>query len=157
MSVIDKLRETFRPRHRLTVEEYAAKLLARGYNPDGSQYLDPTPIAPPIGYKKQPSMVEIVRDMVRSERLAAAARESGHETFEESEDFDVDDDPDYGRTPFTSDFDPPLEVLLAAGRESLAAKEAAKAAEAQKAESGGAGAKPPRKPPAEAAEAPDEP
>lgn len=125
MSIVDKLRETFRPQFRLTPEEYAQKLLSKGLNPDGTPILDPTPLAPPIGYKKHPSMVEIVRDMVRSEKLAQAARESGAETFEESEDFDVDDEPELMRSPWENDFDPPLETLLQAGREALAARQAA--------------------------------
>lgn len=105
-----------RPR-RITQEEYLAKMLAHGKNPDGTVKFDPTPIAPPIGYKKQPSMVEIVREMVRGERLAQAAREGGHETFEESEDFDVDDEPSQLRSEWENDFDPPLAELLKAGQE----------------------------------------
>ena len=104
-SVIDKLRETFRPRQRLTVEQYAKKLLEKGLNPDGSQILDPVPVAPPIGYKKTPSMVEIVRDMVRSEKLAQAAREAGQETFEEADDFDVPDEPELMRSPWDRDWE----------------------------------------------------
>lgn len=157
-NVIDKLRETFRPRQRLTVEQYAAKLLAKGLHPDGSQILDPVPMAPPIGYKKTPSMVEIVRDMVRSEKLAQAARESGHETFEESEDFDIGDEPELMRSPWENQFDPPIEELLKAGREAMAAKEAQKEAQAAKKKAGGAGGRPPAKGAPEAApEAPDEP
>lgn len=159
--VLSKIREVFRPRHRLTPEEYLAKLTARGLHPDGTQILDPVPLAPPIGYKKTPSMVEIVRDMIRSERLAAEAAAMGHETFEESEDFDVGDEDPLMRSPWENDFDPPLETLLQAGREELARR---RSAEAQQGgaelptESGGAKPpKPPKKPPVEAPEAPDEP
>lgn len=152
--MLDKLREAFRPRHRLTPEEYLKKLVARGLNPDGTQKLDPTPIAPPIGYKKAPSMVEIVRDMVRSERLAAEAAAMGHETFEESEDFDVGDEDPLMRSPWENDFDPPLEQLLQAGREALAQKQAAKPPEP---DTGGKGKKPPKEPPAPVLDAPDEP
>lgn len=74
---------------------------------DGSEILDPTPIAPPIGFTRTKSMMEQVRDMVRSERLAEEARREGYETFEESEDFDVDDDFDPS-TPYENDFDPPI-------------------------------------------------
>lgn len=52
---------------------------------------DPTPMAPPLGYKPAPSIMEQVRDMVRSEQLRAAALSAGAETFEESEDFDVEE------------------------------------------------------------------
>lgn len=151
MSVIDKLRETFRPRHRMTVEEYLGKLTAKGLNADGTMNVDPTPIAPPIGYKKHPSMVEIVRDMVRSEKLAQAAREAGAETFEESEDFDVGDEGPLLQSPWENDFDPPLETLLQAGREALAGKEAAAAAALKEGGAGGippapGGSKPPETP-----------
>lgn len=52
---------------------------------------DPTPMAPPIGYKKQPSMIDIIRDQIR--RAGEEASRAGFETFDEANDFDVDDDP----------------------------------------------------------------
>lgn len=104
----------------ITKEEYLARLLAKGLNPDGTPILDPTPIAPPIGYKKQPSMVEIVRDMVRSEKLKAEAEAAGFESFEEADDFDIPDDPVQLRSPWENDFDPSVEELMSAGREALA-------------------------------------
>ena len=140
-SIIDTWR-TFRAARRsdpLSVEEYFKKLQDKGLNPDGTQILDPVPMAPPIGYKKHPSMVEIVRDMVRSEKLAQEAAASGRETFEESEDFDVPDEPALMPSPWTNDFDPPLEEILAAGREAMALKAAAVAS----GESGGGGGTPP--------------
>lgn len=129
----------------MTVEEYFEKLLSKGLNPDGTQILDPVPMAPPIGYKKHPSMVEIVRDMVRSEKLKQEAEASGHETFEESEDFDVEDEPIPMQSPWENDHDPSLEELLQAGRAALAQKQPVE-------EVGGAGGTPPAeaaaKPPA---------
>jgi len=79
----------------------------------GAEVLDKTPIAPPIGYNKTKSMMEIVREMVVSEKLAMDARSAGYETFEESEDFDVDDDFDPS-TPYENDFDPTIPELRAA-------------------------------------------
>lgn len=79
----------------------------------GAEVLDDTPIAPPIGYTKTKSMMEIVRDMVISEKLAQDAANAGYETFEESEDFDVDDDFDPS-TPYENDFDPTIGDLRAA-------------------------------------------
>ena len=102
-----KQRLTSRP-GRLSVEEYAQKLLDKGIGSDGHFVPDPIPMAPPIGYKKAPSMIEIVRDMVRSEKLAQAAAAAGHETFEEAEDFDVDDDPVQLKSGWENDFDPPI-------------------------------------------------
>lgn len=116
-----------RQKARLTEEEYLARLVANSKNADGSEILDPTPMAPPIGYVKQPSMVEIVRNMVRSERLALAAEEAGLETFEESEDFDVDDELEE-LSGFENDFDPPIDEVKEAVEE--ARREADKAREA---------------------------
>lgn len=63
------------------------------------------PVAPPVGYVKQPSLAERIRAMVRSEHLRQAAEAGGYETFEESEDFEVGDDYD-PRSPYEEQFDP---------------------------------------------------
>lgn len=77
---------------RMSDAAYAEKMEERRLTPDGvSEMPDPTPVAPPIGYKRQPSMVDHIREMVRRE-LSARAEEAGLETFEESDDFDVPDD-----------------------------------------------------------------
>lgn len=145
VKLLDKLREFRRPKQ-LDLEEYLKKLAERGLAPDGRLIPDPTPIAPPVGYKKQPSMVEIVRDMVRSEQLAAAARASGKETFEESEDFDVGDDPDLMRSPWENEFDPPLQTLLEAGKEAVSAKQQPRAAGGTEGEAGASPNKAPAPP-----------
>lgn len=100
------------------------------YLDDGFEVLaDKRPIAPPVGYKRQPSMVEIVRDMVRSEHLRREAEAAGAETFEEADDFEVGDDFDPS-SPYENDFDPPIKDLLKAGERSLAEKmEAARGGE----------------------------
>lgn len=72
---------------------------------DGAEILDSTPMAPPVGYKKQPSMVEYIRDMVRSERLRQEAEAAGAETWEEADDFDVGEDYDPS-SPYEGDFEP---------------------------------------------------
>lgn len=107
---------------RLSIEEYMAKCIDKGIDEHGNFVVDSTPMAPPIGYKKQPSMVEMVREMIRSERLKAEAEAAGHESFEDSEDFDIEDDPELLRTPFENDFDPPLQELLRAGQEEVQKK-----------------------------------
>jgi len=144
MSLWKRFREMRRPA--LDVSDYAVKLKEKGLKLDGTMDVSNVPIAPPIGYKKQPSMVEIVRDMVRSERLRQAALDSGHETFEEADDFDVGDDPDVLRSPYENEFDPPVEELMRVGREELARREREKVAEATgkvSEKSGGAGGTPP--------------
>lgn len=71
----------------------------------GREIPDPRPLQPPIGYKKQPSLFELVREATAREvALYAANREP--ETFEESDDFDIDDDID-PHSPWENDFDPP--------------------------------------------------
>lgn len=78
----------------------------------GQEMVDSTPMAPPIGYKPQESMIDIVRRMVRSEKLAAEAEMAGRETFEEADDFFVEDDDSYDpRSPyelFEANFEPPV-------------------------------------------------
>lgn len=66
---------------------------------------DPTPMAIPIGFKRPETLAEQVRRLVRSEQLSSYARSQGMESFEEAEDFDVDDDFD-PRTPYELEFDP---------------------------------------------------
>lgn len=73
----------------------------------GREQPDPTPMAPPIGYNRQPSLAERIRAMVVSEKLKQEAIEAGFETFEESDDFDVGDDYD-PTSPYEEVFEPPL-------------------------------------------------
>lgn len=106
-----------------TLAGWLKKITGRGLNAEGKQVPDPVPMAPPIGYKRQPSLSEQIRQMVQSEHLAMAAREAGMETFEEAEDFDVGDDYEQMRSPWENEFDPPLSEIIDAGREALAAKQ----------------------------------
>lgn len=73
---------------------------------NGYEVPDPTPMAPPVGYKKTPSMVDTIRDMVRSEHLRQEAARAGFESFEDSEDFGEDDDDRLPTTAYESVFDP---------------------------------------------------
>lgn len=66
---------------------------------------DPVPVAPPLGYKKTPSLSEQIRDMVRSEKLAADLAAKGVETFEEADDFNIPDDPIDPSSPYEADFE----------------------------------------------------
>lgn len=70
----------------------------------GREIPDPTPMAPPVGFKPAPSLADQIREMVRSERLAREVAEAGYETFEEADDFDVGDDFDPS-TPYEESFD----------------------------------------------------
>ena len=92
MSVVDAIRrkyKTFLPKPREVVDPDTGEVIS-SLSPTGGEILDPTPIAPPVGFSQQPSMAEYIRDLIRSEKLAQEATEAGMETFEESEDFDVE-------------------------------------------------------------------
>lgn len=79
-------------------------------DPRGREVVDPTPIAPPVGYKRVPTLVEQLRQMVRSEALAKEAREAGFETFEDADDFDIADDPLDPQSRYEIGFEPPIPV-----------------------------------------------
>lgn len=88
-------------------EDYAAKMEEKGLTADGSSLDAPemgVPMAPPVGYVRQPSIAERIRDMVRSEHLRIAAEAAGQETFEEADDFEVGEDFD-PHSPFEENFD----------------------------------------------------
>lgn len=70
----------------------------------GRELPDPVPLAPPVGYKKQPSLFELVRTMVKSERLRAEVESAGYETFEDADDFVIGDDYD-PRSPYENEFE----------------------------------------------------
>lgn len=71
----------------------------------GRELLDPVPVAPPVGWFKQPSMFDQVRDMVRGEHLRMYAEAQGAETFDEANDFDVEDDL-HPVSPYEAEFEP---------------------------------------------------
>lgn len=88
-----------------------ARSAAEGYLDErGREMPSPLPIAPPVGYKKSPSIAEQIRAMVISEKLKEEARAAGKETFEEADDFDVDDDFDPS-SPYEANFDIPASQL----------------------------------------------
>lgn len=74
--------------------DYEMKLKARNKDAFGHEVPDPTPIAPPIGFKEFPSMIEQVQSMIRNYNLQKELAAQGVETFEEANDFDVDEDRD---------------------------------------------------------------
>lgn len=97
------------------VQEFTREPSARKENLfDGSrrEIVSAIPVAPPVGYVEQPSLVERIRSMVRSEHLRYAATEAGYETFEDAEDFEVGDDFE-PHTPYEAVFDPPAQPAAA--------------------------------------------
>lgn len=73
---------------------------------NGHEIPDPQPIAIPAGFKRPETLAEQVQRLVRTQ-VSQLAQARGAETFEESEDFDVDDELD-PHTPYETFFDPVL-------------------------------------------------
>lgn len=71
---------------------------------NGHEILDPVPVAPPLGYVAQPSLIEQIQAAVRAESRRIADLH-GVESFEEADDFDVGDDFD-PTSPYEVVFDP---------------------------------------------------
>jgi len=70
----------------------------------GREVLDTAPMALPVKFNHEPSMAEMVQQQIRV-FMSQEADKKGMETFEEAEDFDVDDDYDPS-SPWELDFDP---------------------------------------------------
>lgn len=90
-------------RVKMAVEDYLKLPKNNRVDPDTGEFVaardeygrelpDPVPLAPPVGWFKQPSMFDHVRDLVRSEHMRMYAEAQGAETFEEASDFNVDDE-----------------------------------------------------------------
>lgn len=87
---------------------------------DGQEMVDGRPMAVPSSLKAAPSTAELMQQVIRNERVQQQLNDAGYETFEESEDFDVDDDMD-PMTPYEDCFEPEdLEELV---RRELAGKQ----------------------------------
>lgn len=72
----------------------------------GHEVPDPRPMEIPAGFKRPETLQEQVARLVQGS-ISRKAAEDGHETFDESEDFEVDDDFDPS-TPYEEFFDPAL-------------------------------------------------
>lgn len=91
-----------------TRPEHRAKRVKTNFHyltQDGAERPDPTPIAPPIGYRPSDPLHKKIRQMIISEKLAMEARENNLETLDEADDFDVGDDYDPS-SPYEEHFDP---------------------------------------------------
>lgn len=73
-------------------------------NERGHEICDSRPMEIPMGFKKPESLQEQIRRMIRTEASIRAA-DQGMETWEEADDFDVDDDFD-PTSPWEMNFDP---------------------------------------------------
>lgn len=57
------------------------------------EYPDPTPVEVPLGFKRPPTLQEEIQRIIRAQ-LSEHAQSRGFETFEEADDFNIDEDPD---------------------------------------------------------------
>lgn len=73
----------------------------------GREVPDPNPVAVPAGFQVPETLDEQIRRLVRG-AVSQQAQEQGLETFEESEDFDIDDDMFDPSSPYEEVFDPVL-------------------------------------------------
>lgn len=74
----------------------------------GQEMTDSTPLRIPLGFQRPETLAEQVQRLVRT-HISQTAANQGFETFEESEDFDVEDEPDFPDTPYEMLFDPILQ------------------------------------------------
>lgn len=74
-------------------------------NQDGHEIGDSRPLEVALNLRRAPSLTEQIRAVVRSERLKQEAIASGHETFEEADDFEIGDDYD-PESPYEMEFEP---------------------------------------------------
>lgn len=80
----------------------------RPIDENGKIYLDPTPIAPPLGFKRHKPLYETIREQVRAESLRLA-QASEVESFDDADDFRIGDDFD-PQSPYEYDFEPPADT-----------------------------------------------
>jgi len=98
------------------VEEYLTKptfdedgvQVSSGIRADGKEIPDPVPMSPPVGLKPPEDLMTTIRRMVRHEEFIRAVDAEGFDTFEESEDYDVEDDHEWvdELTPYEAVFYP---------------------------------------------------
>lgn len=128
-SLLDKVKDlpVFKRRIRThDMEEFIKRQTERGYL-GALQNVDPTPMAPPIGYQPRESIFELVKRQVEFQ-LSEQAR-ADQETFEEADDFEIPDEPwEAPKSPYENDMDPSVKELLAAGHAAIAAKQKPKPA-----------------------------
>lgn len=73
----------------------------------GDEKLDPTPVAKALGLSRPPTLEERIFLFLRTNEMANAANRSGLESFEEADDFDVEDPEDFVGfvSPYEENFD----------------------------------------------------
>ena len=77
-----------------------------GIGADGKEYPDPVPLAPPVNLRRPDPLDELVRRYVRHE-LSQRMEAEQWESFEEADDFEIEDDPLDRLTDYEKVFEPP--------------------------------------------------
>lgn len=80
----------------------------RWLDENGREIPDPIAVEVPAGFKRPETLQEQIRRLVRSEQFNQSVSEQGMETFEEAEDFEIDDDMFDPHSPYEEVFDPIL-------------------------------------------------
>lgn len=63
--------------------------------PGSHEAVDPTPMAPPIGFKREPTLMEKIQLMVLKEKVNRLQDELGAESPAEADDFDIGEDDEH--------------------------------------------------------------
>lgn len=81
--------------------------MGKNYQPKNvTEVLDATPVSLPLRFSRPVPLADQIRNAVRVE-FSQYAEDKGYETFDEAEDFDVDDEYDPS-SPWEREFDPAL-------------------------------------------------
>nr|QJB20361.1 MAG: hypothetical protein [Microvirus sp.] len=72
---------------------------------NGHEVPDDTPVAMPVGFSRPPTLIETIRAVIRTE-VSQAAESQGMGSFDEEDDFDIDDEPADPTTPWEEVFEP---------------------------------------------------
>lgn len=73
--------------------------------PDGSERPDPRPMELPVGFERPESIQDLIKRLVTDQRIREELETSDVESFEEADDFDVEDDVPVN-SPYEENFDP---------------------------------------------------
>lgn len=74
----------------------------------GREIPDPSPISVPAAFRRPETLAEQIRRLIRSDKLKQMADDQEMDTFDEAEDFDIDDEFWDPSSPYEEVFDPVL-------------------------------------------------
>lgn len=91
------------PVHKLVAEAISKHHKGKPLNEKGQEVNDPTPMEPPLGYRRTLSLAEQIRQQIMIAK--AIQGDDENESFDDADDFEVGDDYDPS-SPYEQDFDP---------------------------------------------------